>query len=179
MTISKSKDFVRARTRGVVTAELPVVLWVVFIVIAFPLMDLATAFLRIAFLYAGVHYASISAARTGSFAAPLDGKKSATQESVAILNQIKNGFAGLSMQNITTQIVITDNSKLTVTRQAAPLASPADATVNTYQIEVVADCTAAPLFVIPLPVAVAGLNAPLTVRLCARQYCENPQGLTI
>ncbi|MBK7838271.1 MAG: hypothetical protein IPP97_08505 [Candidatus Obscuribacter sp.] len=179
MRVFKTSKTKRTRERGVVTAELPIVLWIVFIVLAFPLMDMATAVLRIAFLYAGVHFASISAARTGSFAAPLDGKRSATQESQAILNQVKNGFAGLSLQNVTTQIVITDNSKLTVTRQSAPLAVPADSTVNTYQIEVVADCSAAPLFLIPIPFAVAGLNTPLTVRLSARQYCENPQGLTI
>jgi len=160
-------------------AELPVVLWVLFVLIAFPLMDLACAFLRISFLYAGVHYASISAARTGSFSIPLDGHPSAQGEVLTKLGNITSGFSGLAVTNINTDIVIIRNDTMAVSKQAVPLTSPADQGINTYQIEVTADCSADPLVPIPIPVTVSGLNAPLTVRLSAKQYCENPQGLTL
>ena len=83
------------------------------------------------------------------------------------------------MKNITTNIVVIANDTLAVSRQTVPLATAADQSVNTYQIEVAADCSADPLVPIPIPISISGLNAPLTVRISAKQYCENPQGLTI
>lgn len=174
------KKYKGGRSRkAMITAELPIILWILFIGIAFPVLDLATTFLRISFLYAGVHYASISAARAGSFSAPLDGKPSAQDETASKLNQIQKLFTGLSVANVNTAIVVIKNDTLAKSSQNVPLALPADQSANTYQIEVAADCSADPLFPIPLPIKVSGLNAPLTMHIAARQYCENPQGLTL
>lgn len=175
-------NFVRSRRRSgraSMLAELPMILWAVLMVVAFPLIDLATVFLRITFSYAGIHYASISAARANTFSNPVDGKPSAQAEALSKIKQVENSFSGLSISNIKTAILITKNDTLALSSQLVPLAIPADQSVNSYQIEVSADCSAQPLIPIPIPVKIEGLNAPITLHLSAKQYCENPQGLTI
>ncbi|CAN5240553.1 hypothetical protein BH11CYA1_BH11CYA1_04900 [soil metagenome] len=170
---------IKRSRRASMLAELPMILWAVLMVIAFPLLDLTTVFLRISFLYGGIHFASISAGRANSFSRPIDGKPSAQAEALSKLSQIEKGFSGLSIKNINTAILVTHNDTLAVTSQFVPLAVPADQSVNSYQIEVSADCSADPLIPIPIPFKIEGLNAPITVHLSAKQYCENPQGLTI
>lgn len=172
------KNRTRKRSKGSVIAELPVVLWVLFIVIVFPLIDLATAFLRVTFLYAGVHLASISAARANTFSLPLDGKPSATDEANSKLTQIKSAFSGLNVQDVKTEILITNNDTQVLSSSSVPLTKQADVALNSYQIQVSATCSADPLITIPIPLPVAGLNTPMTFNLNARQYCENPQGLS-
>lgn len=160
-------------------AELPLILWAVLMVIFFPLLDLATVFLRLSFLYGGIHFASISAGRANSFSRPIDSKPSAQGEALSKLNQMEKSFSGLSIKNINTAILVTNNDTLAVSSVSLPLAKAADQSVNSYQIEVSADCSAEPLIPIPIPFKIEGLNAPITVHLSAKQYCENPQGLTI
>jgi hypothetical protein len=168
----------RKRSRGAVIAELPLVLWVLFIVIVFPLLDLCTAFLRVTFLYAGVHLASISAARANTFSLPLDDKPSAIDEATRKLTQIKSAFSGLNVENVKTEILITNNDTQAISSSSVPLTKQADVAINSYQIQVSATCSAAPLITIPIPLPVAGLNTPMTFNLSARQYSENPQGLS-
>lgn len=168
----------RKRFKGSMIAELPLVLWVLFIVIIFPLIDLGTAFLRVTFLYAGVHLSSIAAARANTFLVPLDGKPSAINEANSKLTQVKSAFSGLDVQDVKTEIIITNNDTQAVSFSSVPLTKQADVAMNSYQIQVSAVCSADPLITIPLPLAVAGLNAPLVFNMNARQYCENPQGLS-
>jgi len=176
--VKYKRSFLR-RPRAAMLAELPMILWVLLMVVAFPIIDLTTVFFRITFLYAGIHFASISAARANTFALPIDGKPSAKSEVTSKINQIQKCFSGLAVTNIDTAILITKNDTLAQSSQSAPLVVAADQSVNSYQIEVSADCSAQPLIPIPIPVRIEGLNAPITVHLSAKQYCENPQGLTI
>lgn len=179
MLVKSRRSILKRSGRAAMLAELPMILWAVLMVIAFPLIDLATVFLRISFLYAGIHYASISAARANSFSVPVDGKPSAKAETASKISQVQNSFSGLAVDNINTAILITKNDTLAITSQSVPLTTPADQSVNSYQIEVSADCSAEPLIPIPIPFKVDGLNAPIKLHLSAKQYCENPQGLTI
>lgn len=175
-------NFIRSRRRSyraAMLAELPMILWAVLMVVAFPVIDLATVFLRITFSYAGIHYASISAARANTFASSVDGKPSAQAEALSKIKQVEKGFSGLSIDNVNTAILITKNDTLALSSQSVPLTTPADQSVNSYQIEVSADCSAQPLIPIPIPIKIDGLNAPIVLHLSAKQYCENPQGLTI
>lgn len=174
----RSNRYSRNR-QGSFVAELPLVLWVLFMVIGFPLLNLSAAFLRISFLYAGVHMASISAARANTFLNPVDGKPSACAETLTKLAQTKASFDGIDIQNIKTEIVITHIDTMKISVVDAPLTKPADSSVNTYQIQVTAECSAAPLLPIPSPVPIAGVTKPLVFMLSARQFCENPQGLTL
>lgn len=167
------------RKKASVAAELPLVLWVLFMVIGFPLLNLSAAFLRVTFLYAGIHFASFSAARANTFLTPIDGKPSAVAEGNAKLAQVKAAFSGLDVQNIKTEILVTNVNTLATTSSALPLSKPADQSVNTYQIQITADCLGAPLLPIPTPVPIAGVSKPIVFTLSARQYCENPQGLTL
>ncbi len=164
---------------GSVLAELPLVLWVFFMVIALPLLNLGAAFIRVSFLYAGVHLASIAAARANTFLLPIDGKPSANTEALAKLNLMKGAFSGVDVRNVRTEILITNVDTLAASTSALPLSKPADQSVNTYQIVVSAQCEGQPLLPLPTPVPIAGISAPLTFNLSARQYCENPQGLTL
>lgn len=167
------------KCRGSFIAELPLVLWIFFMVLAFPLLNLSTAFLRVTFLYCGIHMASWSAARANTYLTAVDGKPSATDETNTKIGQVKNAFSGIDMQNIKTEILETNITTLTTKSYTAPLAKAANQSENSYQIQVTADCIAQPFFPMPSPMPIAGVSAPLKFTLCARQYCENPQGLNL
>jgi hypothetical protein len=118
-------------------------------VIAFPLLNLSAAFLRITFMYCGIHMASWSAARAGTFLSPIDGKPSATGEAHTKLAQVKAAFSGIDVQNIKTEILGTNVTTLATASYTAPLSKSADQSVNSYQIQVTADCYGAPFFPCP------------------------------
>ncbi|NJL72525.1 MAG: hypothetical protein HC888_13640 [Candidatus Competibacteraceae bacterium] len=123
--------------------------------------------------------ASFSAARAGSFLAPVDGQPSAVNEAQSKLLSAKNAFSGIDVDNIKTEILITNIDTQATIARLSPLSAAADVSVNTYQIQVSARCSASPLIPIPSPIPIAGVSAPLVFDMTARQYCENPQGLTL
>jgi hypothetical protein len=164
------------KNAGSVIAEGPFVLYVFFVLIVFPLIDLLTAFIRLTFIYTGTHQSCIWAARARTFQTSLNGDPTAEALAQAGADAAIGAFNGITL-SITPQIVITDINTLKQTVRTTPLPAPADINKFTYQVQVVGIGSAAPLFYIPLPVTIPGLNAPLTMTLADRQYFENPSGL--
>ncbi len=159
--------------------ELPFFLWIFFIGLAFPLIDLITVGLRLTFLYTATHTACLRACRAQTFLTPVEGKPSCTMLANQAVQDVTNKFTGIHVAQITTQILTTNIDNSSQSRSLSPLTKPADVSKNTYQIEVVLACSADPFLPLPLPVQIAGLSAPLQVTLSDRQYCESPDGLTI
>ncbi len=162
-------------------AELPVALWVLFVVLTLPLIDLATIGIRTTFLVAAAHDAAHAAARAKSFSVAVDANDPSAQEaaSAAAAEDLRS-FTEITTGAITTNIVITDISTGNTTRQATPLKNPADINTNTYSVEVVVSAKVDPLINFSagglLPV-VPGLSAPMTIVCAAQEFSEYPQGL--
>jgi hypothetical protein len=174
----KARNHTSRKPAGTVIAEAPVVLWVLFIGVAFPLIDLTTAFVRLTFLYAATHTACIEAARAKTFLVSINSAPTAVSLAQGGISAVVAAFTGIHVIQQTTTIVITDIATQAQTVQATPLTTPADVSTFVYQVQVSTHGTADPLLPIPLPVAVAGLNAPISVTFSDRQYFENPQGLS-
>lgn len=155
-------------------ADTPMALWLLFLGLTFPLIDLATVTMRYTFV--------LAAARDGVFAGSRENTYTLAKNAVstAVINTSKS-FTGI--KNVTTSnvnIVITDKASKTVSRQPSKLTAPATS-ANIYQIEAVVDADIDPFINMQgvggiLP-SVPGITTPAHTTVVCREYFENPQGL--
>jgi len=162
---------------GTFAVELPFVLWVFFFILFFPMLNLATTFVRITFLYGATHNACIGAARARSFQTPINGDPTAISLAQDGANAYAAAFTGIHVLTIDTAIIITNVVTHAQTIQTTPLTTPADVTNFTYQVQVTVNGASDPLFQVPSFLPISGLNQPLLLTISDRQYFENPQGL--
>lgn len=161
-------------------AELPLAIWVLFIAITMPLIDLATISLRSTFLVAAAHEAAHAASRAKSFRTPVDGNSpSAENMAASTVAESAGKFSEVSVSSVVTSIVITNIATETTESQTTPLTQPADTNNNTYTIRVVVTGRVNPLFTFnnSLFGHIPGLTGPITLSSAAEVLCEYPQGL--
>src|SRR5271170_4233615 len=89
---------------GTFLVELPFVLWVFFFVLFFPMLNFATMFLRLTFLYGATHNACISAARGRTFLNPINSDPAAVTLAQDGANGYVAAFTGIHILNIDTAI---------------------------------------------------------------------------
>jgi hypothetical protein len=167
-------------------------LWIVFIVILFPLLTFGTMAMRYAFVNNAVSYAAEAAAQSGSYLVNPDSTHlSAVNAAIAVLQQAKSSWSGININipsDITTSIVIeplpTGSSAAgTPTSQTMALTSAQMAvqSQNVYLIQVTAKASIQPL--IPQNywqggmAGIPGLNAPILVTCSQSKYFEDPTKL--
>jgi hypothetical protein len=167
------------RTTGSFLVEIPFVLWFFFFLLFFPMVNMATMFLRLTFLYGAAHNGCIQASRARSFQNPINGDPTAITLAQDGANSYGTAFTGIHVLNIDTVIIITNINTKVQTISTTPLVTPPDVTNFTYQTQVTITGAADPLFICPtfFGIPIAGLNQPLSVIISDRQYFENPQGL--
>jgi hypothetical protein len=165
------------KATGTFAVELPFVLWVFFFLLFFPMLNLATTFVRITFLYGATHNACINAARARSFQTPINSDPTAISLAQDGANAYAAAFTGIHILTLDTAIVITNIATHAQTVQSTPLTTPADVNNFTYQLQVTVNGASDPLFPIPSFLPISGLNQPLLLTISDRQYFENPQGL--
>ena len=170
---------IASRARGTFLAEVPFVLWMFFFVLLFPIINLATMFVRLTFLYGATHSACINAARARSFLAPLNGEPTAVALAQAGANGYAAAFTGIHVDSIDTVIVVTNITTLAQTISTTPLTTPPDLNNFTYQVQVTVNGATDPFLIVPtvFGISIAGLNQPLNLTISDRQYFENPPGL--
>jgi hypothetical protein len=167
---------------GSTIAEVPAVLFILFVLFMVPFIDLATVGLRSTFLFAATHFATIEAARAKTFQTSVTPQQpSAMTLASQQANLTAASFTGVQVSKITTSILITDVNTLQQTRVSTPLAQAPDSTSNTYQIEVKINGVVKPLleYNCGLFGNIPGFTAPVPLTFVDRQFCENPQGLTM
>jgi hypothetical protein len=161
-------------------AELPLAIWVLFIAITMPMVDLATISLRSTFLVAAAHEAAHAAARAKTFKVSID-ESTPSAESLALdtVTSSLQRFSEVKATSTVTRIVTTNIADGTTARRTAPLTQPADTDSNTYSIEVVVTGQVNPLFTFnnALFGQLPGLTGPITISCAAEQLSEYPQGL--
>lgn len=161
-------------------AELPAVLWVLFCLLIFPLIDLASIGLRTAQVSMAAQRACQMASRAASFQTGVNGYKSAVEIAQAETDNLVKDYGGVHLKKVSTSILVTsvDSHNVTVVEHA--LTSAANTADNIYQIRVEVSADVDPLITIPyIPIAISGVTQTMHVNCSDQQYAECPQGLNI
>lgn len=161
-------------------AEVPLALYILIFFITIPMLNLSTVALRASFLYMAAHVATVEAARAKTFEVNAVDQLSAKNLAHNQAMTTSALFNGITLDSVTTSILITNVNTLVQTRTASKLAAPADVANNTYQIEVRVNGTVQPIIKFNSIhfLNVPGLTAPLSLTFADRQMCENTQGLS-
>jgi hypothetical protein len=170
---------VNRKANGASLVELPMMLWLMFGLMMLPMLALATITLKSALMNAAVQDGAHFASKAKTFENSVAGKPSAiTLASDAVRNAALK-FNGLTIDSVTTQIVVIPVGGGPVTRTGSKLTAPADTSKFLYQIETVAKGKIAPLLPLNPRVVgeIPGMSAPILVSYSAREMAENPQGL--
>jgi len=159
-------------------------MWIVFSMITFPLLAFGTIGLRYAFVNNAVQYAAEAAAQSNTFLVNSDATHlSAVNAANTVITNSAAGWTGVTVNSITTSIVIGPYSGGTVTSQTAPLSNAQMATLNSnlYTCEVRINTSIQPLFpqhnLNGTLASVPGLNAPITTTVSSQRVFETPSGL--
>jgi Flp pilus assembly protein TadG len=164
---------------GQAMLDLPWTLCVLFIFLCFPLLTLGAETIRYGFLLAASRDAAHMAAaartfQTNSSSSDLSACNVASGQAALTASK----FTNVTVNSVTTNIVIIALSNNAVTRRSTPLSAPADTTNNLYGIEVVVNGTIAPLIAgNPNFPRIPGLSGPITLSVTSQEISENPQGL--
>ncbi len=167
--------------RGTTIAEIAPVIYFLFLVLVFPLLNLATIGLRYAFVVLAANEAALHASLSSTYSTDNGATDpSATKVASNVVTKIFNTFSGIHMTNLTTRIVVTNVTTKATTRQATKLAAPADTNANLYMIEPEIVAQVDPLVTMPKSIYdIPGVTRAFDVRISARKVAENPQGLNL
>ena len=179
----------RARTRGGYggsIAELPVVLFVLFIVLFFPMLNLTTATVRTWFLRSAVLDAAHNAAKACTYGTHLPATDddaecfSAVELANNTLNKFVQSFTGVKVLNSSVYVVRQniDAGGQTVYPPGPIPKADIKADENQYFIEVSMQGQAQPLITVPFFGGVPGLGGPMPVNVTGRETFENVEGLS-
>lgn len=159
--------------------EVPVSLWMVFVVFFMPMLAMGSITLRATLLSISVHDAIQAAAKARTFNSDsADGKSAKTIAREVFLAHI-NAFPGLNSNNIDLDIIQTNFTNGQISRSEDTLTTAANTSLNVYQIEGNAVATIDPLIPFNKSIigSIQGLTDPITVNFSSRQMFENAQGL--
>ena len=174
------------RQTGAATAEVPVVLLVLFLFLAFPMLNLATSVLRAYFLRSAVLEAAHKAAKACTFIKNVDASaeepfcESAVNRANDTLDRFAAGFKGISIDSRQTAIIRQNAQSGDVTEFTNKLAaSDIDSEKFLYYVEVRITGKADPLLsmngtIVP---SVEGLTGPMNLKLAGRELFEQFEGL--
>lgn len=181
MTVCKRRKFSARTPSGTYIAELGPALWLVFLVVFFPMLALGTFGLRYVPLINATRLAAQAAAQCKTFSSDIDSSnKSAVNTASQVVSQSIAGWRGISVQSTSTSIVICNLSTGSVTRQSTPLNAPANTSTNAYDCEVSLQATINPLVTMPRGIFgnIPGLTAPIQTKTRSVVVFESAQGLT-
>ncbi len=162
------------------SVELPFVLFFLFVLMLFPIINLSTVGLRAYFLYQACHNACLVASKAKAFELTTGTDKSAKDAAIAAVNNIVAEHPGVAVQSVATRIVITDLDSHAETTRLVKLTVPANTSQFAYQIRVTVTGTCEPLitFNLPFPGNVPGFTAPMQYTITDQNFAENTQGLS-
>ncbi|MBX9567450.1 MAG: hypothetical protein K2X77_01080 [Candidatus Obscuribacterales bacterium] len=173
------------KASGSSIAEIPVALFVLLIVLLFPLLDLGTIALRSATIFEAARNAAHHAGRAKSFLqdggeGELSAKSAAVKWTALTCHSSLRGTSIESSDVQATIIGTPFDTKKTPVRSASPLPGVEPETYL-YQIEVSVTGSVEPLVLLnkDLLGQIPGVTAPLKISATFREFCEHPYGLTI
>lgn len=161
-------------------AELPLVLWLIFLVLTIPLVDFVCFSLRYNCLLIVSREAAQSASRAKTFQTNVSASElSAVNSASSTASSVAAAFPEVSVNSVNTYIVASNISSGVCTRQNTKLAAPANTSEYTYQIETLLNGQTNPILRVGQGHwgQIPGLTAPIQVSVASRAYAECPQGL--
>jgi hypothetical protein len=166
---------------GTTLAQFPLTLWLVFVIMGFPMIIFGSIGLRYVFLINAARAAASAASQCNSFQtdiSPTD--RSAVNIGNQFVAQITNAFTGITVQKTTVSILICNLQNQNLSLQSVPLTQPANPSANLYDVEVAVQGQIQPLFSMPINIfgQIPGLSAPITTSTRSIAMFENTQGLT-
>lgn len=174
-----SAALLRCSGRGSVCAELPLVLLVLFVMIGFPLFDLAAIGLRFAFVRYACEVGARDAACAPTFVNNNHSALSATNTAKRTVQGICSKFMGIQLRNVETTVIglpmIPEKMQFETNQ---PIVAP-DISTYLYQYRVKVTAEIEPLITYNgnLFGKVPGLSAPLALTCRMERVCEKPEGL--
>ncbi len=167
-------------SRGNSLIEIGPFLFILFLLIFFPLVTLATTGMRYLFCVNAVHRAALAASLAQTFQT---NRSSTNLSAVNLAQQVAaqniSAFTGITLMQTNTFIIITPDNGSAQTKQSVPLTTPANTTNNVYNVEVQLVASINPWIAGTfLHAQIPGLNAPFTITTVANVVFENTQGLT-
>jgi hypothetical protein len=170
----------RSRSRGSTLVEIPIAIWMLFVLLVIPLLDLLAIGLRSTFVLSAVKDAVHAASGAQTFTADVSSTNLSAQHSAEEqARRSIGGFNGLSLISTQTSIIETNINTLTKVKHDNKLDAPADVSNFTYNLEttVVADVSPLVTFNSEWFGQIPGLTRPFRMTACSREFCEFPQGL--
>lgn len=176
MKCKSTKTRTSRSRRGSFIADAPMALWLLFIGLTLPFLNLASITMRYTFV--------LAAARDGAFAASRETTYTLADAALrAKVAQTAASFTGITINpaQVRTYVVTTNIATKVSTRQPARLGAAANPTANIYSIEAEVPALIQPFINLNgmggmLP-NVPGLTSPVATTCICREYFENPQGL--
>lgn len=172
----------RRSSHGDQIADFGPSMWIVFIILLFPLIAFGTLGLRYVILSNAARMAASAGAQCTTFFADANPPKDVSAVTIArtIATQSVNKFSGVNLDRIDCYIVVCPNGGGAVARQSTPLAKPADTNLNSYNFQVVVTGRLEPLISSKLGWfnRIPGLSAPISTSASSCVFFENTQGLT-
>lgn len=163
------------RLTGYSMAEMPVALWIIFVMFLFPLLIMVSLGYRAFILYYGVNSATQRAAKSPTFS-------DAQTNSAATLTACIKDFSGISAKPPVESIQIKPLSGAAASFSKTKLASGSiDTSKNLYFVVTEVDADLDPLVQFNggwMGLNVPGLTQPYSLHYRMEAYCENPNGLT-
>lgn len=167
----------RRSRSGSIAAEYVAALVFLFLVLVFPLINIATVAYRYNLMVAAVHAAAHAGAVAPKF---VSGTDSATAVIPAIINNYLGSARGITIQGIRFRINETPVITSTVTNHNFGAQLTAPATIESlYSVEVVVTASVSPL--VPLSTgfipAIPGFTAPAAYTVASQELVETTSGL--
>ncbi len=165
------------RRRGSI-AEIPLVIFALFLVFAFPMINLGTTALRHALFLTACRQGAFVAASAYTFGNGTAEKPAAIDCGPAKVNSVVQKFSGITVKDVDVSIISVDLQNGTIKKFAGKLSEPADTGTYLYFIELTATADIYPITEVKLPfLNVAGLSRKWTSTVSVREFVESPQGL--
>jgi len=170
------------RSRGNQLVEFGPTVWIIFILLLFPLIALGTLGLRYAFLAYAARLAASAGAESSTFLSDSNppSNLSAVNNATKAANLAVSKFSGITLTSVTCYIVVTPLAGGPAVSQTSPLKQAADVNNNAYNFAVALQAQLAPIvpgteqWSVPIP----GVNSPLSTSARAECFFESTQGLT-
>jgi len=171
--------YYKSRQRGTLACELAPVIMVLFFLFVFPMINLGMLAARYALAMTACREAAHQAAVAYTFETGTASRPSAIDAAKAAVTVTTAKFTGIKVKSQDVDIIESNILTQATNRYTDKLKTPANTQQNIYSLETTLVCDLEPLitFKSPFLSALPGLTVPYTVRLFAREYAENPQGL--
>lgn len=168
----------KAKRRTGSIAEIPLVIFALFLVFAFPMINLGTTALRHSLFMYACRQGAFSAASAYTFGNGTAEKPAAVDIAPQKVASVISRFSGITMKSIDVSIVSVDLESGAVMKHNGKLTEPADTGKFLYFIELTAVADIYPITEVRLPfLDVAGLSRKWTSTVNVREFVESPQGL--